>query len=494
MKKITTLAFLSMAALNINAAEYLDTCTNCNGEVYWIVKDGIVNENILQLPYEKNDGSVLNSGATYSGEAVAEFIKKTQYNDVRFDMSEAPIDLDKTWVMNIEYAIPAAKDESSKTYAEIMKNGATGDGTKAAFIFGLNDTVATSAGTDALQARITVQAAIDALVNGDEFKVRKQFIFANPSIKEMKYFCMSFLRENEDNELEPAYIKNLYFYGEGSKPFYAEDFTLVNATIYQDNSLKVAMAKAEKFHGGIVPTLSTGKVFNFPRCWDKTPDESGLHGSELYHGLSVSHLKKNDQLITTSINGIAIPDGLKTFEVAMLIKKSFLGDAAHENAWEEAVSSNNIPNLKGIVVRFDNGDAVQLYADQQLPSIWTWEKQTVTVPDGVKACSISFNDSLYAGTDFTYVVDQIRMGEKLVTGIDEAPAEIAAKVVISPNPTSDILTVNTEANKMEVYGLNGVLAIEAAGNQINVSSLAKGIYVVRIYTNDGYITKTFIKE
>ena len=65
---------------------------------------------------------------------------------------------------------------------------------------------------------------------------------------------------------------------------------------------------------------------------------------------------------------------------------------------------------------------------------------------------------------------------------------------ISPNPTSDILTVNTEANKMEVYGLNGVLAIEAAGNQINVSSLAKGIYVVRIYTNDGFITKTFIKE
>ena len=45
---------------------------------------------------------------------------------------------------------------------------------------------------------------------------------------------------------------------------------------------------------------------------------------------------------------------------------------------------------------------------------------------------------------------------------------------ISPNPTSDILTVNTEANKMEVYGLNGVLAIEAAGNQINVSSLSAG--------------------
>lgn len=492
MKKITTLAFLSMAALNINAAEYLDTCKNCNGEVYWIVKDGIINENILQLPYENNDGSLLNSGKTYNGETVAEFLKLNQYNDVRFDLTAAPLDLEKTWVMNIEYAIPSAKDTSSITY-KALASGDMLDGTKAAFIFGLQDSVNTEIGTDALQARITVQAGIDAVKTGDQFKTRKQFVFANPSIKEMAYFCMSFAREAKDF-LEPLYIKNLYFYGEGSRPFYAEDFTLVNATIYQPNAVKTAVTKPEKWHGGIVPTLSTGKIINLARCWDKTPDESGIHGSEIYHGLSVSHVKKNDQFVTTSINDIAIPDGLKTFEIAMLIKKSYLDDAAHENAWEEAVASNNIPNIKGISVKFDNGETVQLYADQQFPSIWTWEKQTVTVPDGVKSCSLSVNDNDFGGTDFTYVVDQIRMGEKLVTGIEEAPAEVAAKVIISPNPTSDILTVNTEANKMEVYGLNGVLAIEAAGNQINVSSLAKGIYVVRIYTNDGAITKTFIKE
>ena len=494
MKKITTLAFLSMAALNINAAEYLDTCKNCNGEVYWIVKDGIINENILQLPYENNDGSLLNSGKTYNGEAVAEFLKLNQYNDVRFDLSAAPLNLEKTWVMNIEYAIPAAVDPTSVTYKEMTVAGETADGTKPAFIFGLEDSVNTNKGTDVLQARITVQAAIDAIQNGDQFKTRKQFVFANPSIKEMKYFCMSYIRESKES-LEPVYIKNLYFYGEGNKPFYAEDFTTVAATIYSDNTVRLVMAEESEFHGGIIPSLSSGKNLNLARCWDKTPDESGLHGSELYHGLSISHEKKNDAYVTTSINNIAIPDGLKTFEVAMLLKKRYLDkNAEHEAAWEEAVASNNIPNIKGITVTFDNGESVQLYADQEFPSIWTWEKQTVTVPDGVKACSLNFNDSQLAGTDFTYAVDQIRMGDNLVTGIEEAPAEIAAKVVISPNPTSDILTVNTEANKMEVYGLNGVLAIEAAGNQINVSSLAKGIYVVRIYTNDGYITKTFIKE
>ncbi|MBO4530494.1 MAG: T9SS type A sorting domain-containing protein [Paludibacteraceae bacterium] len=486
MKKITTLAFLSMAALNINAAEYLDTCKNCNGEVYWIVKDGIINENILQLPYENNDGSLLNSGKTYNGETVAEFLKLNQYNDVRFDLTEAPLNLDKTWVMNIEYAIPAAVDQTSTTYKELTVAGETADGTKPAFIFGLQDSVTTDKGTDVLQARITVQAAIDAIQNGDQFKTRKQFVFANPSIKEMRYFCMSFVRESKEF-LEPMYIKNLYFYGEGSKPFYAEDFTTVAATIYSDNTVRLNLAETSEFHGGIIPTPSSGKNITLARCWDKTPDESGLHGSELYHGLSISHEKQD---VTTTIDNITIPDGLKSFEVAMLIKKRYLEKKPdHEAAWEEAVANNSIPNLGGFTVKFDNGEEVALYTDKQFPSIWTWEKQTVTVPDGVKTCSLNFT-----GTDFTYAIDQIRMGDNLVTGIDEAPAEIAAKVVISPNPTSDILTVNTEANKMEVYGLNGVLAIEAAGNQINVSSLAKGIYVVRIYTNDGFITKTFIKE
>lgn len=485
MKKITTFAFLSMAALNINAAEYLDTCKNCNGEVYWIVKDGIINENILQLPYENNDGSLLNSGKTYNGETVAEFLKLNQYNDVRFDLSAAPLNLEKTWVMNIEYAIPSAIDPASVTYQEFAA-GEVADGTKPAFIFGLQDEVETSKGTDALQARITVQAGIDALVNGNEFKTRKQYVFANPAIKEMKYFCMSYVRESKEF-LEPAYIKNLYFYGEGNKPFYAEDFTLVNATIYQDNTVKLAIATPEEFHGGIIPSLSSGKAFYLSRCWDKTPDESGIHGSEIYHGLSITHTKPD---LLTSINEIAIPDGMKTFEVAMLIKKRYLDtDAEHEANWEAAVASNTIPNISNISITFDNGEEIALYTDQQIPSIWSWEKQVVNVPDGVKSCTLNFK-----AMPFSYAVDQIRLGDKLVTGIEEAPAEIAAKVVISPNPTSDILTVNTEANKMEVYGLNGVLAIEAAGNQINVSSLAKGIYVVRIYTNDGYITKTFIKE
>ncbi|MBO7635215.1 MAG: T9SS type A sorting domain-containing protein [Paludibacteraceae bacterium] len=485
MKKITTLAFLSMAALSINAAEYLDTCKNCNGEVYWIVKDGIINENILQLPYENNDGSLLNSGKTYNGETVAEFLKLNQYNDVRFDLTAAPLDLDKTWVMNIEYALPSALDTASLTYKEYA-SGEIADGTKPAFIFGLHDTVAPSKGTDALNARFTVQAGIEAIKNGDQFKTHKQFIFANPSCKMMGYFCISYVRESK-LFLEPAYIKNLYFYGEGSKPFYAEDFTTVAATIYQDNTVRLAMAEPSEFHGGIIPSLSTGKNINLVRCWDKMPDESGIYGSEIYHGLSISHEKKE---LITSIDSIAIPDGLKTFEVAMLLKKRYLDkNAEHEATWEAAVASNNIPNLSGLSVKFDNGEEVALYTDQQFPSIWTWEKQTVTVPEGAKTCTLNFT-----AADFTFAIDQIRMGENLVTGIEEAPAEIAAKVVISPNPTSDILTVNTEANKMEVYGLNGVLAIEAAGNQINVSSLAKGIYVVRIYTNDGFITKTFIKE
>lgn len=483
MKKITTLALLSLATLGVNADPFLDTCKTCNGEVYWIVKDGIINENIIQLEYEAGTtGDVLVSGQTYNGETVAEFRHQAQYLDVRFDLTNAPLEMNKTWVMNIEYAIPAAMDANSVTYQEFMNEpsqGETGDGTKPAFIIGLNDEVAPSVGTDSQKGRITVQAAIDAMKSGNEFKIRKQYAFVNPTIEQINYFCISFLRESKKT-LEPFYIKNLYFYGEGNKPFYAEDFTIVSATIYADNNYKPKMALPEDFHGGIVPTVSKGNI-PMVRCWDKTPDESGLHGSELYHGLSVSTDKD------VAIENINIPEGMKTFEVAMLIKKIYAENTI--DAWNELVANNQVPKMANATLVFDNGEEIALYTDQELPSIWTWEKQTVNVPEGVKTCSLKFS-----GMEYAYSIDQIRMGDKLETGVEEAPAEIAAKIAIYPNPTSDILTVNTEASKMEVYSLNGSLVAEVEGNQINVASLANGLYIVRIFTEDGFVTKTFRKE
>ena len=67
-----------------------------------------------------------------------------------------------------------------------------------------------------------------------------------------------------------------------------------------------------------------------------------------------------------------------------------------------------------------------------------------------------------------------------------------------PNPTSDILNIETKQNisKIEVYDLSGRLVRSAAGKdkQISVSALNKGTYFIKLYTDNGVISSKFIKN
>ena len=68
---------------------------------------------------------------------------------------------------------------------------------------------------------------------------------------------------------------------------------------------------------------------------------------------------------------------------------------------------------------------------------------------------------------------------------------------IYPNPVSNILTVqaSTIPQKIEVYGIDGSMhLVTEETEQINVSSLAEGLYVLRIYTDAGAGVRKFLKE
>ena len=69
---------------------------------------------------------------------------------------------------------------------------------------------------------------------------------------------------------------------------------------------------------------------------------------------------------------------------------------------------------------------------------------------------------------------------------------------IYPNPTNDLININSINNQsltsVKVYDLSGKMLIESTDNKISVSNLSNGLYLLKIMTETGEITKKFIKE
>jgi uncharacterized delta-60 repeat protein len=70
--------------------------------------------------------------------------------------------------------------------------------------------------------------------------------------------------------------------------------------------------------------------------------------------------------------------------------------------------------------------------------------------------------------------------------------------VIYPNPVQDVL--HLQANNfsiikaVKIYDLQGKVVIQDTNDTINVSNLSKGLYIVKIISEEGEFTKKFIKE
>lgn len=71
-------------------------------------------------------------------------------------------------------------------------------------------------------------------------------------------------------------------------------------------------------------------------------------------------------------------------------------------------------------------------------------------------------------------------------------------VSLYPNPVKDILNIdlvdNTRISSVKIYDLQGKLLLEKANNDIDVSSLSVGVYLIKIKSEKGEFTKKFVKE
>ena len=78
------------------------------------------------------------------------------------------------------------------------------------------------------------------------------------------------------------------------------------------------------------------------------------------------------------------------------------------------------------------------------------------------------------------------------------PAFNLANVQVHPNPATDILNISIQNGsifKINIYNLLGKKIFTSTENTINVENLAKGVYLLKIQSeNGGVITKKLIKN
>lgn len=549
MKKKHLLPILALSCCGLaSAAEY----------EYYIVKDGVINENLVQMPYAADAiHDTLIGGKEYDGVKCAAYIhafqgegNKATYNDVRFDLSALPADLNSGYILQMEYCIPTAanknpisiaeyidlntkKDDGSITEEELelynnpvpaiegsntIKSFIEGDcySNKAAFRFGFDSKSAdeweegVEYSVQTAPAVCAIQGAFDAAnIYPGQWIKKEVFVFKTPATGKVKSFFFRYNAEaTSDISNEPVYVKNLklvslpetngngafpvdesgsVLFSECSRPYYAESFSAVGGAVTSNNT----NTKAELTFGGVMPAFAGARP-TYPRVWDKPSDLSGLYAGELVHSASKG---KN---ATVTIADIEIPayngvkgEKAKDLYVSALIKWSYSASGqADFDAAENTPAGRPIPATASL----DGGAEIALFADSALASNWVWYTTKISREDISKDSKLTLT---FAASTFDYYIDQVLVGTpaKYATDVKLVNSDIKGSVnALYPNPAEDMIYSTIDALKLDVISASGAVVASVEGNQINVSALPSGSYIVKIYTEEGVFVQTIIKK
>ena len=124
-----------------------------------------------------------------------------------------------------------------------------------------------------------------------------------------------------------------------------------------------------------------------------------------------------------------------------------------------------------------------------------WETITLDLPEASDAYLIAFKGKSNEA-DGVYV-DDVWVGNDPTVGVEEQLTFVAT---VSPNPTTDKVTVETNANEgqVDVFDMLGKQMLTApvidGRAELDLSTYAKGVYVARISSEMGTRTIKLVKE
>ena len=329
---------------------------------------------------------------------------------------------------------------------------------------------------------------------------------------------IAYMRELHDSlnaRIEPAKIKNLYFYApENFQAFYGISFDYpVNWNKFQNalypdtqsedpGDFSVEDWELTYFPYGKLPRYgyedgysSNGDDFSVRHMvlfenqinnWTGS-DGSGVLFTELFHGLLVENYDWDEM-------NPAFPEGLYLSLEDIELPAENNGKL-QVSCFAKAAEFYNYPLKERhadlpIYYKFDNQtEMTKLFGDSLLRMVYTKEVNTIDIPAGAKSISVFFKQNHRAA----YWVDNLLFATDWTTSVANLNGE-SKTLSVYPNPVQDEISFSGIDNieSVEIISLNGAaVSFPVVNGKVNVSKLAAGEYVIVV---NKAISGKFIKK
>lgn len=265
----------------------------------------------------------------------------------------------------------------------------------------------------------------------------------------------------------------------------------------------------------VSPTTPLGQVFNFTsNITNNTLTESNFaNNNYVYSRISSSSYDPNDKSANkTSIINPAVDDvldytinfqNLGTYYAKDVVIKDTLSSLLDLSTFK-VIASKHTDKLSTSI------DPATRIVTFTFTDIWlNWASSNEEESKGFVTYSIKENVGNLIGSEINntgYIYFDLNPAiitnttshlnsDSVIFSIEEN----SINYTLYPNPTTDVLNIVTNSNEsidsIAVTDLNGKILIQITNsNQVNVSSLVMGMYLITVNTNSGTTTKSFLKK
>ena len=269
-----------------------------------------------------------------------------------------------------------------------------------------------------------------------------------------------------------------------------------NPKLYINLKLKI-MKRITMFMLAFVLTAS----FSFGQNLINNPDfENGTPGDAVPSWSGFKNRIANDDIVSGQVGQIENGDGslFQEFSVTpgqtydVNLEYRWIGSAGGANA-NLTMRIKEVGNLSNNLdlIGANNGDGNGYTLDSDL-DVWKTVSFSFTVPAGITDVRLL----MFKGNgNKSLNVDNVDVSQNLSTdNFDRFQFETY------PNPVRDILNIsaNTSIDKVELYNLLGnqvkSINLNSRTNQISLSDLSQGVYILRTYIQGNISTQKLIKN
>lgn len=166
------------------------------------------------------------------------------------------------------------------------------------------------------------------------------------------------------------------------------------------------------------------------------------------------------------------------------------------------INASDSAPAPAIKLGFRNGDQLSVFETIGEGIKWYASKEDATQRiNAIPSTTSILNNTTYYATQ---TIEGCESKETLAINaqsetLDNSELTANASFKLYPNPTSDILKISTlnKINKVILSDYNGRKVLEKAPNsrnEIDVNSLSKGVYIIKIFTDKEVKTMKFIKD